>query len=169
MTVYNRKRQNLAARLPPSVTRSGKQRNIENYRLRVTSKLAVALTCRQFYLEVTPIYYPKNTFFFPTRWSYDINLRLRNKPKYFAKAIGTENAKHITSISLDQWFHFPGPLNLKAFPNLGRLDLERMSYTINNALIVHVLLVYAMNRAGFRLTYGGKMLDCKDLALLESP
>lgn len=67
VTVYDRRRSELAKTLqlfPPSL-RSGKKRMVEDDQRRAASQLAIAFTCRQAYLEVTPIYYRQNTFYFP--------------------------------------------------------------------------------------------------------
>ena len=68
---------------------------------RQTSLLAIAFTCRQFYWEVTPIYYGQNTFeteFYAYLFKYGRNDNIRG----FVDAIGPRNARRITNIHFDE-------------------------------------------------------------------
>lgn len=78
---------------------------LENDQSHVVSQLALAFTCRQVYLEVTPIYYSEHTF----RFYYTIEDFLTN--------IGSVNTHYITSISvpLD---HCPFDIYILQLPHL---------------------------------------------------
>lgn len=88
--------QHTRGQLAPSLLRSGKQIHAEDDRRLVPSRLAVAFTCRQLYLEVTPIYYSQNWFAVPLI-SKVIAL---GEVQDFVTAIGAENARCIRTLCL---------------------------------------------------------------------
>lgn len=125
VTVQRHFRQELASNLPASRLRSGCELRLhgEDDQRRVASKLAVAFTCRQLYLEVTPIYYRENNFHLP--WRAFAHFRvIRNDIKEFAEAIGSEHAASILSVHL-RLACFPQHEYLLYFPGLMRLDLTK--------------------------------------------
>lgn len=87
----------LVRSLPPSTLRSGKQ--IKSCRkhdeARFTSILAIALTCRQVYLEVVPIYCSQNVFRLYYYYAGHRSLTV------FTSAIGKKKAQSITSAILE--------------------------------------------------------------------
>ena len=68
---------------------------------RTYSLLSVAFTCRQIYLEVTPIYYSKNLFFFCLHIAVNAGWRTNSEIFDFKGAIGKQNARKITSVAAD--------------------------------------------------------------------
>lgn len=118
--------QRLLSNLPASSLRSGYElrSHREDDQRRVASKLAVAFTCRQIYLEVTPIYYSENTFSLPHWWRCFES----DPPKVqrFAEAIGSEKAASILSIHLDNYYFTPLLVDgfLSYFPSLKRLGFS---------------------------------------------
>ncbi|KAM0804542.1 hypothetical protein BDR22DRAFT_818172 [Usnea florida] len=89
---------------------------------RLRTRLAVIFTCRQFYLEVAPIYYGENTFL----WS-DTSCLCHHAIEAFAGAVGRDNATTITAISLyDNWY--PGDKYLSMLPGLKRLYIRRSGW-----------------------------------------
>jgi len=102
----------------PSHLRSGKQVKIhviEQEQQRLSSQFALASTCRQIYLEVAPIYYGMNTFTFT--FTYETKYLIP-----FFRAIGTQNARSLTSI---RWPLFE--LRIRFLPTLSLyLDDRRL-------------------------------------------
>lgn len=118
--VKDHKRSAMASKRPPSSLRSGKQ--IESHRkddiARTTAILTIAFACRQVYLEVTPIYYSKNTFQFRgCCYVHPPTLK-------FTKAIGKEKAQSITSVILEIEVLWDLP-DISSLPGLKRLDVQR--------------------------------------------
>lgn len=115
--VIHHGRAELAGRFRPSKLRSGKE--IESHRkddiMRCSSILTVAFTCRRAYLEITPIYYSKNTFLFD-----DGNF---SPMAAFTTAIGQKNAQSITfaSLVIPHWQRAP---DMACLSGLQRLDVE---------------------------------------------
>ena len=91
---------------------------------RQTSLLAIAFTCRQFYLEVTPIYYGENVFR-PLHWNYVLTFNFSGVLKSFAAAIGPTNASTITQLQLYEPFMLPDD----ELPNLKRLYFDEPGIT----------------------------------------
>lgn len=89
------------AKIPESRLRSRKPTifHQEDDERRLSSQLAVAFTCRQFYLEVTPIYYGENTFSPGFSRFRPMDPQFEN----FTDAIGPKNASNITRLQLDDW------------------------------------------------------------------
>ena len=88
--------QHTRGQLAPSLLRSGKQIHAEDDKRLVLSRLAVAFTCRQLYLEVTPIYYSDNWFAVPL-----ISMvTAQGEAQDFVTAIGPENARCIRNFCL---------------------------------------------------------------------
>ena len=77
--------------------RSGKQIHVEIDKRLVPSRLAVAFTCRQFYLEITPIYYSHNWFAVPLTSKETALGAIRD----FVTDIGPENARCIRKLCLE--------------------------------------------------------------------
>lgn len=117
---YNGRRQGLALDLPPSLTTLEGQWKLKEDYTRATSRLAIAFVCRQSYLEVTPIYYSRNTFLFESMFPHAPGIC---DWVGFATAIGSERAKYISSISTTSAFHVPLAQRLAPFPNLKRLHV----------------------------------------------
>lgn len=89
---------------PASRLRSGNlmKSHQEDDERRLSSQLAVAFTCRQLYLEVTPIYYGENVFH-PGKLG--CITKYCQAIEGFAEAIGPENASTITEVCLyESWF-----------------------------------------------------------------
>lgn len=111
--VYVRKQvQDGHLRSPQSITTKPVNQGTDWQRQK--SRPAVAFTCRQIYLEVTPIYYSANIF-----WNYgdwDDHRKFVN----FTAAIGPDNASMITELNL---YEFGTPVNqyLTMLPGLKRL------------------------------------------------
>lgn len=86
------------ARVPESRLRSGnlvKHHQADDERRRQSTRLAVAFTCRQIYLEVTPIYYGKNTYR-PRLFGWlDSGFKIFEE---FTNAIGPRNTRAITKV-----------------------------------------------------------------------
>lgn len=85
------------ARVPESRLRSGnfmKHHQEDDERRRQSTRLAVAFTCRQIYLEVTPIYYGKNTYR-PKFSGFGCGFKIFED---FADAIGERNTRAITKV-----------------------------------------------------------------------
>ncbi|KAL2040884.1 hypothetical protein N7G274_006342 [Stereocaulon virgatum] len=103
---FHHQRQNLAEELPPTTLRSGKRLELGKWpdpgnakrckKPRTISRLALALTCQQIYLEATPIYYAENTFSFNSA-GYG-SIPGRNALMAFVDAIGTVNASSVNSL-----------------------------------------------------------------------
>lgn len=89
-------RQHTRGQLAPSLLRSGTQIHAEDDRRLIPSLLAIAFTCRQLYLEVTPIYYSHNWFAMPLI-SMEAALE---KTQAFVTAIGPENARCLRNLCL---------------------------------------------------------------------
>ncbi|KAK3168605.1 hypothetical protein OEA41_005053 [Lepraria neglecta] len=115
--VVNHQRQKRAEELPPTLLQSGQRLKLADdnrcNKRRTASNLALALTCRQIHLEMTPIYYAEKTFSF--------YLGYRSKPDAhipieFAKAIGPVKASSVVSLKLDRPVHIPILEPLAAFP-----------------------------------------------------
>ena len=87
-----------------------------------SSWLAVAFTCRQMYLEVTPIYYSANVFCPYGVWAVGDYRKFVN----FTASIGPDNASIISGLSL---FEFSVPVEeyMSRLPGLKRL------YSMNHA------------------------------------
>ncbi|KAF6221495.1 hypothetical protein HO133_002351 [Letharia lupina] len=101
VTVRPHGRQESIQGLVPSCLRSGRelQRHREDDERRTNSTpLALAFTSRQLYLEVTPIYYSENSFYFPNSW-YCISAE--STLENFTAAIGPQNASNITVAYFD--------------------------------------------------------------------
>lgn len=116
--------QSVLSNLPASSLRSGYElrSHREDDQRRVASKLAVAFTCRQIYLEVTPIYYGENTFSLPHWWRcFESGPQ---KVQGFAEAIGSEKAASILSIRLDNYYFHSLDGFLSYFPSLKRLGFS---------------------------------------------
>ena len=114
------------------------KRRLNDDEPRQTSMLAIAFTCRQLYLEVTPIYYGENVF----RPSYsDYLLAKRWLFQSFAAAIGPTNANTITQLHLYDLFWFDDEY-LDELPELKRLHfvestMKRASNRITSFAIEH--------------------------------
>lgn len=88
--------QHIRGQLTPSLLRSGKQIDAEDDRRLVPSRLAVAFTYRQLYLEVTSIYYSQNWLGIPL-----ISMvTALEEAQDFVTAMGPENACCIRNICL---------------------------------------------------------------------
>ena len=108
---------------PESRLRSGNliKSHQEDDERRRSSQLAIASTCRQIYLEVTPIYYGENVFH-PGDFQ-DPMLHLRAL-KAFKQAIGPKNASTITEICVyESWVFLEG--HLSRLPGLKRLHVKK--------------------------------------------
>lgn len=90
----------------------------------LSSQLAVAFTCRQLYLEVTPIYYGENTFHPYPEHEWD-KFKYRREIEHFTDAIGPRNASTITELYLLQGWDLVHRHNLSLLPGLKRLYLEK--------------------------------------------
>ena len=87
---------NQRGRVPESRLRSGnliKHHQEDDERRWPSTQLAVAFTCRQLYLEVTPIYYGKNTFRLPE--IFELLGGGSQVVKEFKNAIGPRNSSAI--------------------------------------------------------------------------
>lgn len=104
----------LIKRLSTSTLRSGKKLDScrKDDKAGVTSILAIALTCRQVYLEVTPIYYSQNNFRLCYYYAGHRSLTV------FTSIIGKKKAQSITSTS-------PGVVNDDTADFLGLPGLQR--------------------------------------------
>lgn len=95
--------QHTLSQLGPSLLRSGKQIHIQedlNIQAKtLVSGLALASTCRQIYMEATPVYYSKNWFAITWNEYYEQRLAPR-QVENFIKAIGPANARCIRAICL---------------------------------------------------------------------
>lgn len=118
--VYSRKRQRSAANLLASLAGPLIQYRPKDDYLRVKSKLAIAFVCRQFYLEVTPIYYSRNIFLFGSINANGVSSGIWEN---FSAAIGSERAKFIVSISMSPGLKPPIAQRLALFPSLKRIHL----------------------------------------------
>ena len=67
------------------------------YYQRIPSTVAIASSCRQTYLEVSPIYYSRNNFTFSTSHTRILN---QSKLRRFITASGPANTSCITSLQL---------------------------------------------------------------------
>ena len=88
--------QHTRGKLAPSLLRSGTQIHAEDDRRLVPSRLAIAFTCRQLYLEVTSIYYSHNWFAMPL---ISVEAALE-ETQAFVTAIGPENARCLRNLCL---------------------------------------------------------------------
>lgn len=116
-----RKRHNLAESTRPSLNRSGKRRKLDLDQQYAASKLSVAFTCRLVYLEVTPIYYSKNTF------ELELSKHTPASVGNFLADLGPEKARSIQSI----YFKYSWPhliQILPKFPNLRRISVDHKAY-----------------------------------------
>ena len=138
---FHHQRQNLAEELPPTTLRSGKRLELEKRpklekwpnnedasrrkKPRTTSKLALAFTCQQIYLEATPIYYAENTFSFKIQ-GYGSTPTI-NAVTAFADAIGTVKASSVILLRLQRPIAVPLIETLAAFPGLGELQIKGLA------------------------------------------
>ncbi|MCJ1454034.1 hypothetical protein MMC28_004384 [Mycoblastus sanguinarius] len=108
--------------IPPSLLRSGTQLHLQDDQRRMFSRLAVAFTCRQIYLEVAPIYYSMNIFSIITS-----NARILNSfvLQNFRRAIGPRNTEAITALRLNLE-HCPPSAYLGGFPGLKTVHMEHL-------------------------------------------
>lgn len=102
--------------LPPSTLRSGRHEEFhrEGDVAGVTSTLAIAFTCRQVYLEVTPLYYSQNAF----RFYY--NYAGHRSMTVFTRAIEKAKARSII-FAISGVIYGDNP-DSACFPNLQRSD-----------------------------------------------
>lgn len=101
VTVWPHGRQEFIQGLVPSCLRSGRELQRHRERRTNSTPLALAFTSRQLYLEVTPIYYSENSFYFPNLWyCTSAESALEN----FTAAIGPQNASNITAVYFDTLF-----------------------------------------------------------------
>ncbi|KAL6717612.1 hypothetical protein ACLMJK_005527 [Lecanora helva] len=119
--ISTKTRANLDVRTSPRKIYSSKPIKAKSFQ----SKLAVALACRQLYLETTPIYYTKNEFcFMPERPSpNDSDLQIRFLTQEFSAVIGKKNAR---MISFAMFFFVPQEwpkLGIASLPNLKHLNV----------------------------------------------
>ena len=90
------RRQRSTESLVPSPLRTGNEpqgHKEDDEQRMIPTPLALALTCRQLYLEATLIYYSENTFKFKDKWSRREDSML----KEFIAAITPSNASSITA------------------------------------------------------------------------
>ena len=115
------------------------------------TRLAVAFTSRQIYLEVAPIYYGENTFL----WSGTSTL-CHHAIESFANAVGPDNATTITALSLyDNWY--PGNKYLSMLPGLKRLHIRRSG----SMEAPKRMAKYARDHAALIVIYDGVILNPK--------
>ncbi len=82
------------------------------------SPFAVAMICRQVYLEATPIYYSGNTFLVNLRYGQS-NLGV---VQTFMETAGKENLSHISKIRIDDVYNYPACI-FTELPGLKTLDI----------------------------------------------
>lgn len=121
--VLNHESDRLAKDKPPKKLRSGKQIESpkQDHLATATSLLAIAFTCRQLYLEVTPLYYSKNTFNFK-RPDCHARCRCHERLADFTRAIGKEKAGSITSVIVTP--NQQQARDLSFLPGLRRLEFR---------------------------------------------
>jgi hypothetical protein len=135
---FHHQRQNLTEELLPTTLRSGKRLEIEERpefeewpniedvgrrrKPRKPSKLALAFTCQQIYLEATPIYYAENTFSFKVQ-GYG-STPSTNALTAFTDAIGTVKASSVILLRLQRPIAVPLIETLAAFPGLRELQIK---------------------------------------------
>lgn len=151
--IQNHGRQRLASDLPASRLRSGCELHLhrEDDQRKVASKLAVAFTCRQMYLEVTPIYYQENTFYFKTLLEFYLQ-----KVRGFAEAIGSEKAASILSVCLTAG---PGPQikYLSCFPGLKRLEFLSDPPPLGSPGWILEVISYVQKHPSVVVTHNGEV------------
>ena len=125
-----------------------------------TTALAPAFTCRQIYLEVTPIYYGKNTFIFWDPCSEFSGLQIIQK---FIAAIGPENASSISSINTTP-YSMPVVLNLERLPGLKRLEVTDCRRWVDYRTMTwpSEMLAYVRNHPAVVITYNGVRFSVQD-------
>ena len=116
---------------------------------RQTSLLAVAFTCRQIYLEVTPIYYGENTFC----WDSDYMHVKWREFKKFADAIGPTNASSIMDVNLDKVFGFGMDHCLILMPNVKRFHLLKHGLDHETKQVTFV----AKTHSSVTIVFGGEV------------
>ena len=122
-----------------------------NHERHLRTRLAVAFTSRQIYLEVAPIYYGGNTFL----WSGTSTL-CHHAIESFANAVGPDNATTITALSLyDNWY--PGNKYLSMLPGLKRLHIRRSG----SMEAPKRMAKYARDHAALIVIYDGVILNPK--------
>lgn len=153
-------RKRLASVLRASRLRSGRELRLhrEDDQRRIASKLAVAFTCRQAYLEVTPIYYRENTFNISNGWRYSPNF---NNVKTFAESIGSEKAASILSIRL---VGSSGPLEgcLSQFSGLERLGFFDQQFGFRRPEWVSEVISYVQKHPSTIVTNNGKVWSLQE-------
>lgn len=132
--------QHTRGRLAPSLLRSGKQIHAEDDRRLVPSRLAIAFTCRQLYLEVTPIYYSHNWFAMP----FISVENAQGKTQDFVTAVGPDNARCLRNFCLV----LPGImsfLHLRLALMLGAGVLELSPRAILKSFLVETQAIFLGN------------------------
>lgn len=162
-------RQELASKITASRLRSGNElrSHQEDDQRRVASKLAVAFTCRQLYLEVTPIYYRENKFHLPWwglshRPSRGLSFRFNcDNFKEFAEAIGSVNAASILSLRLDGYTIFDEYHTY--FPSLERLEfaLHPLWHCYNRDWLSG-MISYVQKHPSTVVTFNGKVCGLQE-------
>lgn len=175
--VLHHGRRKLASQLPASLLRSGTQLN--SHRRHddrfLLSDLAVAFSCSQIYIEVTPIYYGENTFHIPSilkeqqdedsasYWAgYEYMTMLpgevnRSILRSFTRAIGRTNAAAIRKV------HTPLPMHhfdsyLSLVPGLTRLDVDK-SPTVFDDDRAERMIEYTYSHPRATMMFAGELWD----------
>lgn len=145
--------QHTRGQLAPSLLRSGKQIHAEDDKRLVSSRLTVAFTCRQLYLEVTPIYYSFNWF----AMSLTSMVTAPGQVQAFVRAIGPENARCIRNFCLVLQGRMP-LLHLRLTLILGAGVREDPPLEVLKSFLVEMQAIFNGNPA--------IILSCRTVAMI---
>lgn len=118
---------------------------------RTRASFALAMTCRQIYLETTPIYYSGNTFHIASKYG-KVNARTFSA---FLATIGKQNACRISKIFIGDTLNNPAYV-FDQLPGLKTLDIDGWS---TSAMFLRKLKKLCQGDKDLIVRYGGVTVD----------